>query len=162
MSACKSTYSSFYFQISLTDFSAQDPALIDGPKRKSYSELNESSNKLARAILEHLKRGGKAVNPNSDGDYIIAVKFTPSSSLITTLLAILKTGAAYLPLDHEFPRNRIQHILNESQPLMVITDRDGEYYLYNCQWFKNQDRFTAANTERKCCYYYLNIFSEVG
>lgn len=46
----------------------------------------------------------------------------PSDKLIITLLAIWKAGCAYLPLDPTFPKNRIEHILNESKPVLVIYD----------------------------------------
>lgn len=66
-----------------------------------------------------------APNPrNTDNDLIVAVSLHPSDKLITTLLAIWKAGAAYLPLDPTFPQHRIDHILQESQPFLVITEDD--------------------------------------
>lgn len=67
----------------------------------------------------------KVARQNSDGDSIIAVCFEPSETLVVTLLAIWKLGAAYLPLDATFPRSRTEHILRESEPLLVVTDRKG-------------------------------------
>ena len=64
---------------------------------------------------------------NVDGDIIISVCMKPSIDLIVTLLAIWKMGAAYLPLDVDFPKNRIKHILDESKPVMTITDVSGEF-----------------------------------
>lgn len=61
---------------------------------------------------------------NTDNDLIVAVSLHPSDKLITTLLAIWKAGAAYLPLDPTFPQHRIDHILNESQPFLVICEDD--------------------------------------
>ena len=46
----------------------------------------------------------------------------PSDNLIMTLLAIWKAGAAYLPIDVDFPPNRIEHYLNEAKPVLVIHD----------------------------------------
>ena len=46
----------------------------------------------------------------------------PSDKLVTTLLAIWKAGAGYLPLDVTFPPNRVQHILGEAKPILVIYD----------------------------------------
>lgn len=51
----------------------------------------------------------------------------PSDHLITALLSIWKAGAAYLPLDVTFPLNRIEHILNEARPVLVIHDDDYEH-----------------------------------
>jgi non-ribosomal peptide synthetase component F len=46
----------------------------------------------------------------------------PSDNLVSTLLSIWKSGAAYLPLDVSFPRNRIEEIVKESKPILVIYD----------------------------------------
>lgn len=46
----------------------------------------------------------------------------PSDYLVITLLAIWKAGCAYLPLDPSFPQARVEHILREAKPVMVIFD----------------------------------------
>lgn len=74
---------------------------------------------MAAAAIDDIVNCHKS-QPNRDGDYIIAVCMQPSDRLVTTLLAIWKAGAAYLPLDPTFPPNRIEHILNEAQPVLVI------------------------------------------
>lgn len=78
------------------------------------------ANQLANTLLDTIKANGSPANP--DGDWIIAVCMRPSDDLVTTLLSIWKAGAAYLPLDIAFPENRIEHILKESKPVMVIYD----------------------------------------
>lgn len=89
----------------------------------SYNFLNSFTNRLASAIVKAL---GTA-SPNQDGDFVIAVCMTPNDHLVAALLAIWKAGAAYLPLDVTFPLNRIDHIVKESKPVLVIHD-DG------CKW----------------------------
>lgn len=93
---------------------------MDSLKKYSYSELNKLSNKLARSIRQNVI--DNRLPSNSDGDYIVAVSMYPSDKLIITLLAIWKAGAAYLPLDPTFPGPRIEHIIRESKPFMVIFD----------------------------------------
>lgn len=61
---------------------------------------------------------------NSDNDLIVAVSLYPSDKLIITLLSIWKAGAAYLPLDPTFPQSRIDHILTESKPFLIISEDD--------------------------------------
>ena len=54
-----------------------------------------------------------------------------SDNLVTILLAIWKAGASYLPLSYNFPQNRIEHILNEAKPVLVIYDnhfRNASYF----------------------------------
>lgn len=52
----------------------------------------------------------------------------PSHRLPTVLLAILKAGMAYLPLDVEFPMSRVKHILEEAQPLIVLVEEGSKYF----------------------------------
>lgn len=94
---------------------------VDGKRITTYDQLNKSANRLAACILQtiHTSNG----RPNQDGDWIVAVCMTPSDNLITTLLAIWKAGASYLPIDPTFPHNRIQHIIGEARPVMLIYDR---------------------------------------
>lgn len=80
--------------------------------------MNALSNKMARHIRQTVINN--KLKPNKDGDYIVAVSMYPSEKLVITLLAIWKAGAAYLPLDPTFPGPRIEHIVRESNPFMVI------------------------------------------
>lgn len=81
----------------------------------SYQELEIMTNKIARTLRNFCK-------PRDNGDSIVAVSMKPSHYLPITLLSILKSGMAYLPLDVEFPESRVKHILVESEPLIVIID----------------------------------------
>jgi non-ribosomal peptide synthetase component F len=87
----------------------------------SYNILNSTTNRIAANLLHRIQTISKS-HANQDGDFIIAVCMSPSDSLIFALLSIWKAGAAYLPLDPSFPVNRIEHILNESKPVLVIHD----------------------------------------
>lgn len=78
------------------------------------------ANQLANVLLDTIKANGSQANP--DGDWIIAVCMKPSDDLVMTLLGIWKAGAAYLPIDVAYPENRVEHILTESKPVMVIYD----------------------------------------
>lgn len=103
-------------------FCGNDTALIfnddkQGQIKTNYNVLNSTANRLARAAIDEI--AGKS-EPNGDGDFIIAVCMQPTDRLVTTLLAIWKAGAAYLPLDPTFPPNRIEHILKEARPVLVI------------------------------------------
>lgn len=87
-------------------------------RRISYDALNAQANRIAHFLLQEIER--RQLKPNRDGDWIIAVFMLPSDELLITLLAIWKTGAAYLPIDPTFPPKRIQHILHDAQPIFVI------------------------------------------
>lgn len=93
---------------------------IDGDHKITYNDLNHMANQLANVLIHQINQ--LELEPNQDGDWIIAVCMPPSNELIITLLAILKTGAAYLPIDVTFPQSRIDHILQEAKPAFVIYD----------------------------------------
>lgn len=67
--------------------------------------------------------------PQKDADNFVAVSMRPNDRLPTLLLSIVKSGMAYLPLDVEYPANRVKHILNESEPLLVVIEKDGKGFI---------------------------------
>ncbi|MEU1352138.1 amino acid adenylation domain-containing protein [Streptomyces sp. NPDC005795] len=88
-------------------------ALVYGDVSLTYAELNTRANRLAR----HLRTLG--ARPGA----VVAVAVPRSVELIVSLLAVLKSGAAYLPLDPEYPAERITYMLRDAAPVCVITDR---------------------------------------
>lgn len=95
---------------------------LQAPRQTTYLHMNQRANQCARLLVREATQ--RLAQANSDGDFIVAICMQPSDALVTTLLAIWKAGASYLPLDPSFPVNRIQHILKESCPIMVIRDDD--------------------------------------
>ncbi|MFT0892679.1 amino acid adenylation domain-containing protein [Pseudochelatococcus sp. G4_1912] len=86
-------------------------ALIEGDLRWSYADLEHETASLARRLA------AKGVRP---GD-IVAVALPRSRALVLTLLASIRIGAAYLPLDTEHPRKRLAHIIQSAKPRIIIT-----------------------------------------
>src|SRR4029077_19156783 len=86
-------------------------ALVTGPARLSYAGLNTPANQLAR----HLTAAG------AGPERLIALALPRTADMITAILAVHKTGAAYLPLDPALPPARIQYLLTDAQPALVIT-----------------------------------------
>jgi amino acid adenylation domain-containing protein len=76
----------------------------------TYKELNRKSNQLA-----HLLRK-KGVG----SDTIVGICMEPSLELIIGILGILKAGGAYLPIDPEYPRERIDYMLKDSNALVLL------------------------------------------
>ncbi|KPI00182.1 amino acid adenylation domain protein [Actinobacteria bacterium OK074] len=81
----------------------------------TYGELNARANRLAR----HLQQLG--AGPGS----VVAVSVPRSAELVVALLAVLKAGAAYLPLDPEYPAPRLAYMLADAAPVCAVTDRAG-------------------------------------
>ncbi|MBB4956983.1 enterobactin synthetase component F [Micromonospora polyrhachis] len=81
--------------------------------RLSYTELNERANRLARELID------QGAGPGA----VVAVALPRSVDLVVTLLAVLKAGAAYLPLDSAYPLDRIAFLLDDARPALVVADR---------------------------------------
>lgn len=77
----------------------------------TYDELNRQANRLARFLR---RRGAKA-------DVPIAVCLERSTDMVLALLAILKSGAAYVPLDPDLPVERLEFLLADLSPPVVMT-----------------------------------------
>ena len=88
-------------------------AVTFGKSSLTYRELNVRANKLAR----HLQaRGVKA------GD-LVGLCVERSCEMIVAMLGILKAGAAYVPLDPAYPRERIAHMIKDSGAALIITQQ---------------------------------------
>ena len=79
--------------------------------RLTYAELDRRANRLAR----HLRRRGVSVESR------VAVCMERSPDLVVALLAVLKAGAAYVPLDPAYPRERLEYMLADSGAAAVVT-----------------------------------------
>jgi amino acid adenylation domain-containing protein len=89
----------------------QAVALVCGEQRLTYAELNARANQLAH----QLRRQGIA------GESLVGVMLERSVEMVVGLLAVLKAGAAYLPLDANWPSDRLSHILDETRPRLILT-----------------------------------------
>ncbi|MBY0278541.1 amino acid adenylation domain-containing protein, partial [Candidatus Binatia bacterium] len=87
-------------------------ALVWGAERISYRALDEDASRLARRLRRH-GVGGQA---------IVAVCLDRSPRMVSALLAILKAGAAYLPLDPNHPADRLAAILDDASASLVLTE----------------------------------------
>jgi len=86
-------------------------ALVWGEESLSYGELNASANRLAHHLT------GLGVGP----EVVVGLCLDRSPDLIVALLAILKAGGAYLSLDPEYPKERLEHMLRDSQAPVLLT-----------------------------------------
>jgi amino acid adenylation domain-containing protein len=86
-------------------------ALIFKDKKISYKTLHETANQLAHYLIE---KGIKT------GD-VVGVALDRSPKMIISLLAVMKSGAAYVPLDPEYPADRIQYMLEDSSAKLLIS-----------------------------------------
>jgi non-ribosomal peptide synthetase-like protein len=87
------------------------PAIVDRLRVLSYGEVESQSNQLARL----LRSGGVEVGSR------VALLLPRSPELYIAILAILKAGAAYIPLDPEYPADRIEYILSDCAVQTIVT-----------------------------------------
>ncbi|MFJ6071306.1 amino acid adenylation domain-containing protein [Streptomyces sp. NPDC093065] len=90
-------------------------ALVYGDTTLTYEQLNVRANRLAR----HLQSLG--ARPGA----VVAVSVPRSAELVVALLAVLKAGAAYLPLDPDYPAARLTYMLEDAAPVCAVADRAG-------------------------------------
>ena len=87
-------------------------ALISESGSLSYAELNSRANQLAHLLRS---RGVGA-------EHLVAVCLHRSFDMVVALLAILKAGAAYVPLDSDYPQHRLDYMCADARPTLVLTE----------------------------------------
>ncbi|MFH8626591.1 amino acid adenylation domain-containing protein [Streptomyces vietnamensis] len=94
---------------------APEAVAVDAPEGSvGYRELNSRANRLARLMV------ARGIGPED----LVAVAMHRSADLVTALLAVLKTGAGYLPVDPGYPADRIAYMLADARPALVLTTSD--------------------------------------
>jgi amino acid adenylation domain-containing protein len=94
-------------------------AVVDGERRVSYRELNARANQLAA----HLRELG--VGP----DVRVGLCLERSAEMVVGLLATLKAGGCYVPLDPDYPPDRVREMLADAAPQVVVSDDAGDRVL---------------------------------
>ncbi|MGW0697975.1 amino acid adenylation domain-containing protein [Streptomyces sp. NPDC002867] len=89
-------------------------ALVYEDRELSYAELNAAANRLARLLA------ARGVGRED----VVAVALPRSPELVISLLAVMKAGAAYLPLDADHPQDRIAYMLDDAGARTVVTTRE--------------------------------------
>ena len=87
-------------------------ALTVGDVQFSYGELNSSANQLA-----HYLRSNFTIFP----DQLIGLIVERDENLLIAILAVLKVGAAYVPIDPSYPKERMKYIINDTQLNLLLT-----------------------------------------
>ncbi|MGG1243184.1 amino acid adenylation domain-containing protein [Bacillus cabrialesii] len=113
-------------------------AVIFGNERYTYRQLNERANQLARTLRT---KGVQA-------DQFVAIISPHCIELIVGILAVLKSGGAYVPIDPQYPEDRIQYMLSDSRTEIVLTQRrlldqlpyDGDVVLLDAENSYHEDR----------------------
>ncbi|WP_405486127.1 non-ribosomal peptide synthase/polyketide synthase [Nocardia sp. NBC_00511] len=89
-------------------------AIRVGADELTYAELDRRANVLARRLI------ADGAGPES----LVAVLLPRSADLVVALLAVIKTGAGYVPIDPTYPADRIAYVLSDAAPTSVVMDAD--------------------------------------
>ncbi|HEY0496346.1 MAG TPA: amino acid adenylation domain-containing protein, partial [Kutzneria sp.] len=89
------------------------PALLGADGTVSYAELDARANRLAHLLAA---RGARP-------ERIVALALPRSADLVAAQLAVAKTGAAFLPVDPDYPKERISLMFDDADPVLVVTRR---------------------------------------
>ncbi|WP_199609984.1 MupA/Atu3671 family FMN-dependent luciferase-like monooxygenase [Flocculibacter collagenilyticus] len=91
----------------------QQTALCYGQTEWTYAALNQRANQIAHYLVAQGVQVGQSV----------AVAMPRSNDMVAVLLAVLKAGAHYIPLDPKYPAERLNYMLNDSQCGWLISDK---------------------------------------
>lgn len=86
-------------------------AVVFENQKLTYRELNERANSLANYLRS------QKIGRND----IVGIMVNRSSEMIISILAVLKSGACYIPIDPEYPQDRIEYMLNNSNAKLLLT-----------------------------------------
>ncbi|MFD6304383.1 amino acid adenylation domain-containing protein, partial [Streptomyces sp. NPDC060223] len=88
-------------------------ALVFGDRTLTYAELDADVTRMARLLL------ARGAGP----ERVIALGLPRSIDMVVALFAVLRTGAAYLPLELDYPADRLSLMLADARPLLLLTNR---------------------------------------
>ncbi|NQX46096.1 amino acid adenylation domain-containing protein [Paenibacillus tritici] len=103
--------------VDIVQWKPQETALIFEDVKYSYKELNEAADRFASYLSDRGVQCGE----------IIPILLPRSEKFIISMLAVLKLGCAYLPLDVDFPEERITYILRNSRAKHIVSDFESDH-----------------------------------
>ncbi|MCX5206934.1 amino acid adenylation domain-containing protein [Streptomyces sp. NBC_00237] len=80
----------------------------------TYAQLDAAATRLSRLLV------ARGAGP----EQLVALVLPRTEQLVVAVLAVLKSGAGYVPIDPEYPAERIGHVLEDSRPVLVLTEAD--------------------------------------
>jgi amino acid adenylation domain-containing protein/non-ribosomal peptide synthase protein (TIGR01720 family) len=125
-------------------------AIVDSHQQLSYQQLNKTANQLAH----HLQKQG--VQP----EQTIGICLERSCEMVIALLAVLKVGAAYIPLDPAYPQDRLSFIIDNAQISLIITQKSLNHLQLPCKNILNLDEDWSIIAQEKTDNFYHNVTLE--
>lgn len=107
-------------------------AIVCNKQKISYLDLNKFSNQFSHYLMKNY-----LIRKND----LIGIKMTNSENLIIAIIGILKAGGAYVPIDMDYPINRCNYIINNSNTKLIIDNS-----VYN-DFFNNKEAYSTDSTK---------------
>ncbi|MEQ8167771.1 MAG: amino acid adenylation domain-containing protein [Candidatus Eremiobacterota bacterium] len=111
---CRSDKVIHYFFEEEVEKYPDKPAVVCKDKKITYRELNEKANQLAKLLMSF---GVK-------NDERVGLMISRSVDMIVGIMAVLKAGGAYVPIDPVYPKERIEYMLSDSTPLVLLSEKE--------------------------------------
>lgn len=105
-----------------------DSIAVTGECDMTYQQLNWFANQLARRIRREVQQR----------EEVIGIIMEPSTSMIIAMLAILKVGSAYMPIDTKAPENRVRYMEEQAKARILITEQN---FVEKAEEFKQHEIF---------------------
>ncbi|WP_268254079.1 non-ribosomal peptide synthetase, partial [Streptomyces noursei] len=86
-------------------------AVVYGENSLTYAELNARANRLAHLLIRQ----------GAGPEKFVALRLPRTEDLVVAVLGVLKSGAAYLPIDASCPPARLDHMLSDARPVLTVT-----------------------------------------
>ena len=109
-------------------------ALVFEEKQMTYNELNKKANQLSWYLNSKNIYSGK-----------VAILLDKNIDLVVSILAILKAGGCYIPISPDYPQDRINHILNDSNCRLLITSKDKKVSFKNTLFIDDIENPNESN-----------------
>lgn len=103
-------------------------AVVFENKKITYKDLNEKANALAGQLIL------QKVEPKN----VVGILLSRSENVVISMLAVLKTGCAYMLIDPSLPNDRIQYMLSDSKATILITEETVKYIKFKNKIFLNK------------------------
>lgn len=110
----------------------QKTAIIDSKVSLTYEELDNRANAVAQQLLDQYK----VVNND-----VVAVLIPRSELALVSMLGILKSGAAFLPIDANYPEKRIKEIIKDANPKAILSNKKVDFLNHSNVWIINKIEF---------------------
>lgn len=89
-------------------------AIVENERKWTYAELQETSNRIANALIAAGATKGS----------VVGLFFDRSAQMVASMLGVLKSGAAYLPIEPDYPADRIRFMIEDAAALLLLSNRE--------------------------------------